>query len=160
MFNSENTRAVGVKTLDGKTYNADYVISAVDMHHTITELLKNFSTPSASLKKIESNPVFPSLIQVSLGCKRTFNDISHKIQMQLDNTLQISNRERLSDMMVRFCHFDPSSHRKVLHQLSSTSTENYQYWSLLRKDNFKEYIAQKKNRTRSYSDTGKTLRKH
>ena len=47
-------------------------------------------------------------------------------------------------MMVRFCHFDPSlSPEGTTSVIIHFRTENYQYWSLLRKYNFKEYIAQK-----------------
>lgn len=136
----DKKRAAGVKTAEGTIYYADKVVSATDMYHTLNSLLPahvNFSTKSYNF---DSFAVFPSLIQVSLGCKREFTDVSHKYQMPLHSKLRIehqsSSPEELADMMVRICNFDntlapPGCTSIIVH----FRTLHYQQWVDLRKNN-------------------------
>lgn len=151
-------RAVGVRTSDGNLYSADKVISAMDLQYTINNLLP----PSISFPKKSYNfdtfAVFPSLIQVSFGCKREFEGISHKIQMALLNKLRIehtsSTTEELEDMMVRICNFDktlaPTGCTSVVVQFR---TWHYQQWVDLRKNDREQYNTLKRRIAEAVIDT-------
>lgn len=146
--------AVGVKTSDGKTYKADTVVSAIDMHYTLNELLKRESISGKFKAKYQSLPVFPSLIQVSVGCKRIFPGIAHKIQMSLETPLNIDGVEKLSDMMVRVCNFDPAfSAQGTTSIVVHFRTENYDYWKDLRNSDYSKYKNRKEQIARAVIDT-------
>lgn len=154
---TENNRAVGVKCSDGNTYNADITVSAMDLYHTLYRLLEFDKNYYKSIK-FDSFQVFPSLIQVSIGCRREFINVSHKYQMSLDKKIVIchdgAQNEELSDMMVRICSFD-----KTLAPSGCTSivvhfrTWHYSQWVDLRKTDIKRYKKLKNDIAESVIDT-------
>ncbi len=154
----DKNRAVGVKTSTGNFYSADKVISAMDLHYTVKNLLPSSICFPKKSYNFDTFPVFPSLIQVSFGCKREFKSISHKFQMPLINRIliehQSSTPEELEDMMVRICNFDntlaPSGSTSVVVHFR---TWHYQQWVDLRKNDRERYIVLKRKIAESVIDT-------
>jgi phytoene dehydrogenase-like protein len=67
--------ATGIKLGDGTEHTADRVISAADGHSTIFEMLDGKFGNEKSREPYEKWLMFPSLIYVSLGVNRRFDDI-------------------------------------------------------------------------------------
>lgn len=140
----DKNRAIGVKTSVGNFYFAEKVVSAMDLQYAIKKLLPpSICCPNKSFN-FDNYSVFPSLIQVSFGCKREFEGVSHKFQMPLINKLRIehlsSTPEELEDMMVRICSFDktlaPEGCTSVVAQFR---TLHYQQWVDLRENHREQY---------------------
>lgn len=156
-INVKGKKVTGISTVEGGTYDADLVISAMDLHYTLEKLLQ-ISPESFTSYDFDNFPVFPSLIQVSIGCKKQLTGISHKLQMALQDKLFIhhdsSTTEELHDMMVRVCNFD-----KTLSPEGCTSiivhfrTMYYKNWVDLRKNNREQYNSLKQRIAESVIST-------
>ncbi len=153
----EKDKASGVKTADGNFHSADKVISAMDLHYTLVNLLPSSLSFSKRAYNFETFPVFPSLIQVSFGCKREFKNVSHKFQIPLHQKLRIEHNseiEELNDMMVRICNFDhtlaPAGCTSVV---AHFRTRYYQQWVDLRKNDREQYNALKRMIAESVIET-------
>jgi phytoene dehydrogenase-like protein len=67
----EEGRAVGVRLAGGDELRADYVISAADGHATLFNMLDGQYLDAKHQEAYDNWPVFPPLIQVSLGWRAT-----------------------------------------------------------------------------------------
>ena len=67
-------KAVGIRLEDGTEHAAERVISAADGHSTLFSMLDGKYGGEKTHEPYEKWPLFPSLIFVSLGVNRTFND--------------------------------------------------------------------------------------
>lgn len=72
---TDNGKAVGIRLDDYIEKIAGRVISAADGHSTIFDMLDNRFGDEKSREPYEKWPVFPSLIFVSLGVNRSFDDV-------------------------------------------------------------------------------------
>jgi phytoene dehydrogenase-like protein len=68
-------KAVGIRLEDGTEHMASKVISAADGHTTLFTMLEGKHGNEKTREPYEKWPIFPSLIFVSLGVKRTFEEI-------------------------------------------------------------------------------------
>jgi phytoene dehydrogenase-like protein len=71
----DKERAVGIRLDDQTEYLADRIISAADGHATIFEMLEGKYGDDKSREPYEKWKVFPSLIYISLGINRRFDDV-------------------------------------------------------------------------------------
>lgn len=104
-----NDRAVGVELEDGSRYEADAVISAADGHTTLFQMLEGRYVDKR-IRRLYEMPLFPPLVCVSLGVRRTFEDVPHLIaglDIPLKRPIRVGNREE-QRMQVRPHHFDPT----------------------------------------------------
>jgi phytoene dehydrogenase-like protein len=69
----EDNRAVGIRTVDGSEYRADYVISTGDSAHTIFNLLEGKYTNEKIRKRHETWPLTRPFLTVSYGVAREFS---------------------------------------------------------------------------------------
>jgi phytoene dehydrogenase-like protein len=136
----DNNRTTGIQLDNGIQYNSEYVISTIDKLFTINKLLSSIPEIQSDTAKIDQLPVFPGLIQISLGCKRVFEHVSHKINMQLCEKIDCGEGGVLEEIMVRICNFDPTlapdgSTAIIAH----IRTPHYKFWCDLRKTNVEKY---------------------
>lgn len=138
-------RAVGIRLESGDVYNAEKIVSSIDILTTIQQLPVRLPELEKTVNRYTHLPVYPSLIQVSLGIKRLFTDAPHKINMKLCSPVDLGEGGVLEEAMVRICNFDPS-----LAPQGSTSvivhirTSGYAYWQKLREQDYGKYVQMKK----------------
>ena len=142
--------ARGVQLQDGSSEQADLVISAMDAQHTVRQLLQDrFHSPELE-RCFEEAPVFPSLVQVSLGIAREFQGEAHKSVLCFPEPLSLGSDEGIPCMVARICHFDPGFAPQgktavVVH----VRTHDHQYWADLRRENRPRYLQEKERAARA-----------
>ena len=68
----EDDKAVGVRLADGTEHRSDVAISAADGHATIFDMLEGKYINDKIRGYYDDLPIFPPMIQVSLGVARSF----------------------------------------------------------------------------------------
>ena len=140
--------AKGVQLDNGKTYAAEYIISAADGHHTVCDMLEGRYVDESIKELYYSEKHVPktSQIYVSLGVARTFEDsFKPYVCIALNKHLKIGEEE-ISDVGITIHNFDPTAApigKTVLTMM--IPVHNTEYWVNLRKENRTEYN-QKKER--------------
>ncbi len=141
----EKDCANGIRLKNGSVVPAAKVVVASDLKHTITKLLAEQKGVQSYADKLDSYPVFPSLFQVSLGVKRTFENVPHKITMPLNTAINLGKGGIYSEIMVRICNFDPTfSPSGTTAIIVHIRTPEYRFWSDLRENNYQKYTEEKK----------------
>ncbi|MCA9936934.1 MAG: NAD(P)/FAD-dependent oxidoreductase [Ardenticatenaceae bacterium] len=140
----ENDRAVGIQLADGTSHHADRVISAADGHHTIFKLLGGKYVNKKVKKLYSEHPFWPSMVLVSLGVARTFENESPELDIDVIEPFVVDGRSHLTSLPVTIYNFDPTlagagktSLRVIL------KTGNYQYWHNLRQHDPDAYQQEK-----------------
>lgn len=149
----ENDCATGIKLVNGDTHRADIVISAADGHSTIFDMLEGKYVDkkireyySGQSEKLE---VFPSLVFVSLGVARRFDDSPPALVFPLIKPLVVDKSVSYEYLPIRIFNFDPTLAPEGKTSITvMLGTYNYEYWMDLRK-NDKEKYKQEKERIAS-----------
>lgn len=147
-------RAYGVRCSDGSVYEADIVISAADGHATIFELLHGEYTDKTIGRVYETGRLFPSLIQVGIGVRKTFGEQAHKFFLRFDTPLDAGGGSPVDGMMVRLCDFDPvfapaGATAFVIH----LRVDNWKWWTDLRVADLARYRAEKTRIARAITES-------
>jgi phytoene dehydrogenase-like protein len=146
----ENDKAVGVKLADGKEYRADWVISAGDGHAVIFDMLGGKYIDD-TIKNIYDHPnLFPPLVYIGLGVKRSFDDIPASIsgtRFSLKTPITIAGKDENS-MNILIYKWDPSLAPAGKNVAIVSYGTDYDYWEKLSEDPEK-YKAEKE---RIYQD--------
>jgi phytoene dehydrogenase-like protein len=132
----EGNRAVGVRLEDGTEERADYVISAADGHATIFDMLEGRYLDKRISRYYEELPLFPPLVYVGLGVKRTFDELPQMISgmaFQLEQPVSIGGKER-QWLPVRIHSFDPTLAPPGKTVLTLMLDTEYPYWEALYQD--------------------------
>jgi phytoene dehydrogenase-like protein len=130
---TEKGKAVGVKLEDGAVHMASRVISAADGHTTIFKMLEGKHGSEKTREPYEKWPLFPSLIFVSLGVNRTFDDIPQTVSgftFHLKQPVKIGDtiRDKLSVHLYNQDHtLAPAGKTAITIMLNS----DYEYWKRL-----------------------------
>jgi phytoene dehydrogenase-like protein len=136
---TQENRVTGVECHDETRINARYVISAADRLHTVLSLLEGRYMDRGTMQYLDECPVYPALVQVSLGVKGTFGQEPHKLVLPLSRELPMG-RERVSKMLVRICNFDdlyaPAGKTSLVVHLR---TSDPLYWRRLRENDREGY---------------------
>ncbi len=137
-------RASGVRCHDGTTITTRFVVSAVDRHHTLHHLLGGRYSDPASRDYFTGNPVYPALVQVSLGLARTFDHEPHKVVLPLATPVSFG-KQRHDHLLLRICNFDdafapPGKTSLVAHY----RTHDHEYWVSARQTDRPSYQSDKK----------------
>ena len=132
----ENGQAVGIQLSDGTEVRAGRVISAADGHTTIFKLLDGKYADEKVREPYEKWPVFPPLLFVGLGVKRTFEEVPQTvsgISFALKEAVEIGDRvwERLP---VHIYNHDPSLAPEGKTSVVVMLPSSYQYWKELEQD--------------------------
>lgn len=103
----QDDRAVGVRLDDGSEQYADVIVSAADGHATLFEMLDGRYLPDKVRRYYQEMPLFPSLVQVSLGLRRDLSSTPHSIVFRLDDPILIGRQPKRQMAFRHFC-YDPT----------------------------------------------------
>ena len=140
----ENDGACGVTLDSGESIDADFVISAADGHSTIYNMLGGKYIDEKIAGYYKNMKMFPSLVYVSLGISRTFENEPQNIIFPLEKPIFIDESISHEDMGVRIFNFDPTFAQKGKTSLTTMfGTHNYEYWTDLRENDGEKYKREK-----------------
>ena len=126
----EGGKAVGVRLADGSEYRADEIISAADGHATLFDMLEGRYLSDDLREYYDHMPIFPPLIQVSLGIGRDLSAQPHMATYLLDEPMQIAGEER-NQLGVKHYGYDPTLAPAGKSVVEVTFSSNYAYWKEL-----------------------------
>jgi phytoene dehydrogenase-like protein len=141
---TENNIAKGIRLDDGTEHRAGRIISAADGHTTLFSMLEGKFGDGKTREPYEKWPVFPSLIFVSLGVKRTFDEIPMTVSgltFNLKKKVEIGDKVR-DKLSVHLYNHDPSMAPEGCTALTIMLDTGYEYWKDLSKDR-KAYLQKK-----------------
>ena len=144
----ENDRAVGVELEDGSTRRAEVVISAADGYSTIFKMLDgHYLNDEIKTLYSGSQPIFPPILFVGLGVKRTFPELpacTGGISYLLDDPFQAAGKT-VDSLDAMFYNFDPSLAPAGKTAVTVILPTSYTYWKELYGDgqNREKYDAEK-----------------
>lgn len=133
--------AVGVRLANGAEHRGDTVISAADGHATIFQMLGGKYIDKKIQEYYEQLPLFPPLIQVSLGVARSFAGEPRLLLYHLKQPVVIAGKEEKL-MGVEIYNFDPTLAPPGKTVLDVKLYADYDYWKNL-KQHPKHYKAEK-----------------
>ena len=140
----EGDRAVGVQLADGSIQKADAVISAADGHATIFEMLGGRFVDEKIHEIYEEYPLFPPILLVGLGVKRTFPElpgVTGGMNLSLRQPVEVAGMAiKNLDLMVY--NFDPTLAPEGKTVLTAMIPTQYNYWKQLAADR-ERYEAEK-----------------
>ncbi len=137
-------QAVGISLEDGTEYASARVISAADGHSTLFSMLESKYGNEKTREPYEKWPLFPSLIFVSMGVNRTFDDIPMTVSgltFHLKQPVEIGDsvRDKLS---VHIYNQDPTLAPAGKTAITVMLDSDYKYWKRLA-ENRPAYIQKK-----------------
>jgi len=132
----EDDRAVGIRLADGTEVRAGRVISAADGHTTIFKMLDGKYSDEKVREPYEKWPIFPPLLFVGLGVKRTFEDVPQTvsgISIPLKEPVEIGDKvwERIP---VHIYNQDPTLAPEGKTSLVVMLPSEHKYWQELAQD--------------------------
>jgi len=144
----EDDCARGIRLENGDTHMADIIISAADGYSTIFKILNGkyvdeklreyYSGQSEKLK------VFPSLVFVSLGVTRKFDNEPHSLVFPLKKPIVVDKSINYEYLPVRILNFDPTLAPEGKTSITvMLGTYNYEFWVDLRKNDKEKYRQEK-----------------
>lgn len=139
----QEDRAVGVELEDGSRHFADAVISAADGYSTIFQILEGRYLDN-KIRRLYEMPLFPPLVFVALGVRRTFDDLPHLVaglDIPLECPVRIGPREE-ARLLVHPYNFDPTLAPAGMTVVTVMFNTDYDYWKRLR-ETPAEYRAEK-----------------
>jgi len=137
----QNGKSVGVRLADGTEHRGDIVISAADGHSTIFQMLDGKYISKKVQKYYEQLPLFPPLIQVTLGIARSFQGQPRLLLYYLKQPTVIAGKEEKL-LGVEIYNFDATLAPPGKTVLDVKLFSDYEYWKRL-KQNPKRYKAEK-----------------
>jgi phytoene dehydrogenase-like protein len=139
----ENDRAVGVRLTDGTEHRADVVISAADGHATIFDMLEGRYVSDEVRGYYDELPIFPPIVQVSLGVARDLSNEPHSVTFLLSEPITIAGEVRKRMAVKHYC-YDPTLAPSGKSVVEVMFQSNYAYWQDLYEDR-ERYDAEKKD---------------
>jgi phytoene dehydrogenase-like protein len=144
----EDDRARGIKLENGDTHMADTIISAADGYSTIFKMLEGKYVDEKRREyysgESEKMRVFPSLVVVSLGVNRKFDNEPHSLVFPLKKPIVVDESINHEYLPVRIFNFDPTLAPEGKTSITvNLSTYNYEFWVELRKNNKEKYRQEK-----------------
>jgi phytoene dehydrogenase-like protein len=130
---AEHDAAVGVRLADGTEHRSDITISATDGHATIFDMLGGRYINSKIRSYYDELPLFPPLIHVALGVKRSFAGMPPVVVYPLDEPVTIGGRAQ-DHFGVEIANFDPTLAPPGKTALKVMFIADYTYWKNLRQD--------------------------
>jgi phytoene dehydrogenase-like protein len=145
---AQNDKACGLILENGEEIKADLVISAADGHFTVFKMLeKKYINRQIASFYDEENPAlkpYASLINISLGVKRTFDKDSPKMVFRATKPIYIDESATATMIPITIYNFDPTlapeGHTVIIGIFDTTNAD---YWQDLRRDNSDKYKQEK-----------------
>jgi phytoene dehydrogenase-like protein len=132
----EGDQAVGIRLADGNEHHAGRVVSAADGHTTIFKMLEGKYADEKVRAPYEQWPIFPPLLFVGLGVKRTFPDIPVSvsgISYELEQPVEIGDAER-TFLPVHIFNQDPTLAPEGKTSIVVMMPSRHDYWKELAAD--------------------------
>jgi phytoene dehydrogenase-like protein len=141
---TDNGEAKGIRLDDGTEHIADRIISAADGYSTLFKMLDDKYGDKKSREPYEKWPLFPSLVFVSLGINRSFDDVPKTVSgltFELREPVLVGDtvRERLS---VHIYNQDPTLAPAGRTALTVMLKSDYNWWKSIAEDR-NEYLRKK-----------------
>ena len=136
--------AVGIRLVDGTEHFAERVISAADGHTTLFNMLDGKYGDETTREPYEKWPLFPSLIFVSLGVNRTFDEIPHSVSgltFHLKEPVKIGDAVH-NKLSLHIFNHDPGMAPQGKTAITIMINSDYKYWKDLN-NNRVDYINKK-----------------
>jgi phytoene dehydrogenase-like protein len=130
---TENNIASGIRLTDGTEISGDIVISAADGYSTIFGMLGGRYADEKTREPYSKWPLFPSLIFVSLGVKRTFAELPLMISgltFFLKEPVVIGDKKR-ERLTAHIYNHDPSMAPEGSTAITVMLDTNHDYWKEL-----------------------------
>ncbi len=141
----ENNEAVGLTLQDGSNVKGDIIISAMDIHSTLYDLLDGNYIDEDLRKAMNGLRLNTSRIQVSLGVSINPQNIPHSFKIILEEPVIIgTERHNHIDVLCYSEDTNAAPEGKTLF-IVQIITRDYDYWIELREKDRADYIRQKKN---------------
>jgi len=141
---TDNGKATGIRLEDGTEVFADRVISAADGHATLFNMLEGRFLDDKIREQYEHWPTFHSLLFISLGVNRRFDDLPltvSGISFALREPVMLADKER-SRLSVHVFNQDPTLAPEGRTAVTLMLESDYGYWKKLAEDR-KTYLAKK-----------------
>ncbi|MFC2099514.1 phytoene desaturase family protein [Candidatus Bipolaricaulota bacterium] len=128
-------KAVGVALEDGTQIDADFVVSAADLHGTLHSLLDGTRQDETHRVLLETGKLYPSCVQVSFGVKRVIHELDDCLgeSFRLEHPLQLAGAD-VEWMNVKSYGFDPSLAPEGCSVVTAILTADWAFWNRLRDD--------------------------
>jgi phytoene dehydrogenase-like protein len=126
-------KAVGIRLEDGSEHMAGRVISAADGHSTLFDMLEGKYGSENIREPYENWPLFPSLIFISLGVNRTFDDIPRSVSgltFHLKQPVEIGDAIR-KKLTVHIYNHDPTMAPAGKTAITLMLDTDYEFWKRL-----------------------------
>jgi phytoene dehydrogenase-like protein len=137
----QNGKSIGVRLSDGTEHQGDIVISAADGHSTIFQMLDGKYIDKKVQEYYDQLPLFPPLIQVTLGVARSFQGEPRLLLYHLKQPTVIAGKEEKL-LGVEIYNFDATLAPPGKTVLDVKLFSDYEYWKNL-KQNLERYKAEK-----------------
>ena len=144
----EPDRATGVRLADapdgghGAEHPSEIVISAADGHATLFDMLDGKYLSDELRRSYEEWPIFPPLVQVSLGVARDLSAEPYMIAHQLEEPLTVAGKVREKMSVKHYC-YDPTLAPAGKSVVVVMFESDYDYWKALSEER-ERYDAEKK----------------
>ncbi len=129
----EHDRAVGVRLHNGVEHRAERVISAADGHATIFEMLEGKYLDDEIRSYYATWPVFPPLIQVSLGVARDFSSEPPSVSLPLWEPITVGGVVQSHLDLKHYC-YDPTMAPPGKSVLILRMISDLEYWKEIAAD--------------------------
>ena len=139
----DDDRAVGVRLADGSEHRADVVISAADGHATLFDMLEGRYVSDTVRGYYDELPIFPPIIQVSLGIARDLSAEPHMVNHILAEPVSIAGEARGQMGIKHYC-YDPTLAPAGKSVVEAMFPSSYAYWEDLHGES-ERYEAEKKD---------------
>jgi phytoene dehydrogenase-like protein len=127
---TEDGRAAGVRLEDGRIERADIVISAADARATLNGMLDAEVSGGRTRERLETNPLFPPFIQVSLGVDMDLSGSPHFTNALLPEPVIIAGAERTS-LYYGHLAFDKTMAPRGKSSVLALFPSDYDWWNRL-----------------------------
>jgi phytoene desaturase len=140
----EDNQAVGTRLSNGDEQHADYVISAADGHATIWDMLDGKYVDDELRKIYREFKLFPPILLIGLGVKRTFNELPRAtggVVIELKQPFNVAG-EPVERLKMTVYNFDPTLAPQGKTLVNVKIQTRYDYWKELIDDR-ESYDAEK-----------------
>ena len=134
---------MGVRLADGSEHRADVVISAADGHATLFDMLEGRYVSDTVRGYYDELPIFPPIIQVSLGIARDLSAEPHMVNHILAEPVTIAGEARGQMGIKHYC-YDPTLAPAGKSVVEAMFPSSYAYWEDLHGES-ERYEAEKKD---------------
>ena len=145
--NIVNHKAVSVTFCNGQTVEADYIILACDLHHTITRLLPVGYMDKYMYERFIAHPdKYPTYSSVNLYFAVNHRTTTITEARILDLTDLHINGKSIPYAFLKHFNYEPSfapTDTTILQVLITQYADDFEYWHRLRTDNYQNYRTEK-----------------